>query len=353
MTIRPKPGSRADDLVADLPELRLHLGPSLASLLNLEPQDLTGLVGTASSRGAFPPQVTMRNTAPFVFCRDQRDEWLRIATVERLGCCTQLFNHKPIMPRAQATQTRRRRRMSRRHSRAPGRPSETVAVDEVPLSGGRITKGVVRVGSTVRRPPQPNSELVRALLAHLAALQLEIAPRYLGTDQKGREMFSYLAGDVPAELDASFSDATLVTAAQLIRRFHDATADTELTSGQEVVCHNDLSPCNFVFRSGKPVAMIDFDNAAPGTRLHDLGYAVFLWLNLGTDGPDAAEQTRRIAIFCDAYGTTPGAGIINAVETAVAANINRLRTYNRLADVEWWQAQLDWIEQHRRSLAAH
>ena len=86
-------------------------------------------------------------------------------------------------------------------------------------------------------------------------------------------MFSYLAGDVPVELDASFSDATLTMAAQLIRRFHDATADTELTSGQEVVCHNDLSPCNFVFRSGKPVAMIDFDNAAPGTRLHDLGYA--------------------------------------------------------------------------------
>jgi aminoglycoside phosphotransferase (APT) family kinase protein len=228
-----------------------------------------------------------------------------------------------------------------------------VAVDEVPLSGGRITKGVVRVADTVRRPQQPNSELVRALLAHLAALHLEIAPRYLGTDQQGREVFGYLAGEVPAELDARFSDAILTTAAHLIRRFHDATADTELTSGQEVVCHNDLSPCNFVFRSGKPVAMIDFDNAAPGKRLHDLGYAVFLWLNLGTDGPDAAEQARRISIFCDAYGTAPGTGIINAVETAVAANIHRLRTNKRLVDVEWWHAQLYWIEQHRRALAAH
>ena len=226
-----------------------------------------------------------------------------------------------------------------------------MGVDEVPLSGGRITQGVVRVADTVRRPPQPNSELVRVLLAHLAALHLEIAPRYLGTDQQGREMFSYLAGDVPVELDASFSDATLTIAAQLIRRFHDATAATELASGQEVVCHNDLSPCNFVFRSGKPVAMIDFDNAAPGTRLHDLGYAVFLWLNLGTDGPDATEQARRIEIFCDAYGTAPGTGIINAIETAVAANIQRLRADERLTDVEWWQAQLDWIEQHRQLLA--
>jgi Ser/Thr protein kinase RdoA (MazF antagonist) len=125
-----------------------------------------------------------------------------------------------------------------------------VAVAEAPLGGGRITKGVVRVAGTVRRPPQPNSELVRVLLAHLAALHLEIASRYLGTDQQGREMFTYLAGDVPAELDTSFSEATLTAAAQLIRRFHHATADTELTSGQEVVCHNDLSPCNFVFRSG-------------------------------------------------------------------------------------------------------
>jgi len=97
--------------------------------------------------------------------------------------------------------------------------------------------------------------------------------------------------------------------------------------------------------------MIDFDNAAPGTRLHDLGYAVFLWLNLGTDGPDAAEQTRRIEIFCDAYGTARGTGIINAIETVVAANIQRLRADERLTDVEWWQAQLDWIEQHRQLLA--
>jgi aminoglycoside phosphotransferase (APT) family kinase protein len=226
-----------------------------------------------------------------------------------------------------------------------------VAVDEVPLGGGRITKGVVRVADTVRRPPQPNSELVRALLAHLTTLHLEIAPRYLGTDQQGREMFSYLAGDVPAELDASFSDATLTTAAQLIRRFHDATAETELTSGQEVVCHNDLSPCNFVFRSGKPVAMIDFDNAAPGTRLHDLGYALFLWLNLGTDGPDAAEQARRIEIFSVGYGVTPGPEIISAIAAAVAGNIQRLLADGRLADVDWWHAQLDWIGQHRRALS--
>ena len=40
--------------------------------------------------------------------------------------------------------------------------------DEVPLRGGRVTAGVVRVGETVRRPPTANSDFVKRLLRHLA-----------------------------------------------------------------------------------------------------------------------------------------------------------------------------------------
>jgi hypothetical protein len=76
-------------------------------------------------------------------------------------------------------------------------------------------------------------------------------------------MFSYLEGEVPAELAADLSDETLVTAARLIRRFHDATAGSPLAGEHETVCHYDLSPCNFVFRRGLPLAIIDFDAAAP------------------------------------------------------------------------------------------
>ena len=35
---------------------------------------------------------------------------------------------------------------------------------EIPLEGGRITPGVVRVGETVRRPRNPNSEFVHEVL---------------------------------------------------------------------------------------------------------------------------------------------------------------------------------------------
>jgi Ser/Thr protein kinase RdoA (MazF antagonist) len=226
-----------------------------------------------------------------------------------------------------------------------------VCVQETSLSGGRVTEGVVLVQGMVRRPCRLNAELVRKLLGRLEQLGLELAPRYLGTDEEGRETFSYLHGDVPDELDAGFGDATIAAAARLIRRFHDATAGTLLAASKEVVCHGDLSPCNTVFRGGVPVALIDFDNAAPGTRLDDLGYGLFLWLNLGTDGPDAVEQARRIRAFCDGYGTAAGPEIVASILSAVASNIERLQEAGRHADIEWWEAQLAWLDEQGRVLA--
>lgn len=224
-------------------------------------------------------------------------------------------------------------------------------MDETSLRGGRVTQGVVRVGDTVRRPPKASSPFVRDLLSHLEARSFDRAPRFLGVDEQGREMHSYLEGEVPSELDAEFSDEVLVGAARLIRRYHDATAGSLLAGGHEVVCHRDLSPCNFVFRHDRPVALIDFDAAAPGRRLEDLGYAIFLWLNLGTDGPEPNEQARRIALFCTAYGIAADGQAIDAILRAVARNIERLELEVRHRDVEWWRAQLAWLERHQHELA--
>ena len=49
------------------------------------------------------------------------------------------------------------------------------------------------------------------------------------------------------------------------------------------VCHNDLSPCNFVFRDEHPIAVIDWDAAAFGHPLDDLAYAVWMWLDIGNE----------------------------------------------------------------------
>jgi Phosphotransferase enzyme family len=150
--------------------------------------------------------------------------------------------------------------------------------NESVLIGGRTTQGVLRIGETVRRPPSTNAEFVRSLLRHLELFGFDGAPRYLGADESGREIFSYVPGTVPAEL-GDHDDKTLEDVARLIRAFHDATAPLfETPSARkvsvEVACHNDLSPCNTVFRDGRAVAFIDFDSAAPGSRLHDLSYAM-------------------------------------------------------------------------------
>jgi Ser/Thr protein kinase RdoA (MazF antagonist) len=219
-------------------------------------------------------------------------------------------------------------------------------MNEIPLTGGRVTEGVVRVGETVRRPRKANAELVRALLLQLDSAGFEAAPRYLGRDDQGREILSFLEGDVPSNLDPALSDEALTAAAHLIRRFHDATAGSEISGDEEVVCHNDLSPCNFVFQAGLPTGLIDFDAAAPGDRLHDLGYALFLWLNLGYDGVGLNEQARRLAVFCRAYGVEPSTAIVDAILGAVAENVEDLRTAPALG-LEWWQKQLEWLGEHR------
>lgn len=193
--------------------------------------------------------------------------------------------------------------------------------DEIPLSGGRTASGVVRIGDTVRRAPAPNCEFVRLLLRELRGSGFDGVPEFLGTDGHGRETFGYIDGEVPSDL-SHYDDATLASAARLIRAYHDHTADfLKLTvppgTGEEVVCHNDLSPCNFVFRGGRPIALIDFDAAAPGSRADDLGYAAWLWLDLGTSDYAPEEQRRRLMLFKDAYGDAAPA--LNDLVAAILA----------------------------------
>ena len=88
------------------------------------------------------------------------------------------------------------------------------AQPEVPLSGGRLTAGVVRVGDTVRRPTGPHSPFVHRLLRHLDAVGFEAAPRLLGVDEQGREVLSFIDGWVPPNLD-HFPDETVTAAARL------------------------------------------------------------------------------------------------------------------------------------------
>ena len=152
-----------------------------------------------------------------------------------------------------------------------------VVEPEATLSGGRMTPGVVRVGETVRRPMSPASRFTAMLLAHLAGEGFDGVPRYLGEDDLGREILTFVPGEVPAKWRA-FDDEQIAAAGMLLRRMHDASRGlAQRIGGGEVVCHHDPGPNNTVFRDDLPVAFIDFDFAAVGDPLADVGYVAWSW----------------------------------------------------------------------------
>jgi Ser/Thr protein kinase RdoA (MazF antagonist) len=113
-------------------------------------------------------------------------------------------------------------------------------------------------------------------LRHLEEVGFEGAPRVRGVDEQGREILTYISGEVPRRGDASLeTDQALTEVGSLLRRYHEAVADFALPSGIDwhhrsgvsgpvtLVCHNDISPRNTVFRDGHPVAFLDWDFASP------------------------------------------------------------------------------------------
>jgi len=126
-------------------------------------------------------------------------------------------------------------------------------------------------------------------------------PRYLGTDEQGRDMFTYIPGSVGKW--QFYSDETIRLAGQLLRAFHDATAGSELLLGKPVMCHHDPGPNNLVFQGTQPIAFIDFDMIAPGERLEDLGYMAWSWCISAKESRQPVEtQAAQVGILVSAYG---------------------------------------------------
>ncbi|HEY3505952.1 MAG TPA: phosphotransferase [Actinocatenispora sp.] len=236
---------------------------------------------------------------------------------------------------------------------------------------------VVRIGDTVRRPTQPWTPTVHALLTHLRDVGFGYAPRPLGTDPEGREVLSYVSGECgPAGWAKVVDPAGLRAFARLLRDYHEAVAGFVPPPGAswvtgphrdgDVVCHGDFGPWNVVWRGTEPVGLIDWDYAHPAPRRFDLGYALeyvapfrddaecLRWLRY----PDPPDRRARIAAFCAAYGLDSADGMVDAVLDAQRAGATRVRELvrrGREPQVTWARnghlAELDrriaWAEQHR------
>jgi hypothetical protein len=198
---------------------------------------------------------------------------------------------------------------------------------EVPLLGGDVTEGLVRIGDTVRRPIGANSELVHAVLDHLEASRFSGAPRYLGIDEQGRAVVSYIDGEVAGRPrpDWIADEDRMESVARLLRRFDDAMIPFGLPDvpgevnpepdgvppqrdhPHHFIGHRDVTPENVVFRDGEAFALIDLDLARPSTRMLEVAGALVYWAPL-TDPQDRDPQMidvdvpHRCRRFADAYG---------------------------------------------------
>nr|WSY57377.1 aminoglycoside phosphotransferase family protein [Streptomyces sp. NBC_00886] len=231
---------------------------------------------------------------------------------------------------------------------------------EVPLLGGRITPGVVQVGDTVRRPATEASPFVARLLGHLEQRGFTGAPRHLGLDEVGRDTFSYLPGRVPAKFQR-WTDAQVAAAGALVRALHDATRGSGLAEPCAVVCHHDPGPNNAVFRDGLPYAFIDFDTAAPGDPLEDVGYAAWTWcVSSRPTAPPVAEQAGQVRVLADAYGLEASARseLVDAMLDRQIRNARWWRgrltdTERPLGEAELITSRVEWSEREHAHTAAH
>lgn len=221
------------------------------------------------------------------------------------------------------------------------------------VSGGNLTEGMVRIGDTVRRPAQPQSMAVAHYLDHLHRVGFDAAPRFLGRDDEGRDVLTYLEGRTPGDPLPAWAadDDLLVSVAQLLRRLHEASrgfcADRGFAAPEgtlwrrdlvrvdlpepepapELVSHLDVVPSNVVVRGGRAVALIDFDLSGPTTHLLNLYTTAVHWVPLCPPDlvPEAwrgIDQFRRLRLFADGYGlpaeqriTLPDFGIARAGTT--------------------------------------
>ena len=207
---------------------------------------------------------------------------------------------------------------------------------------------VQRVGNTIRRATGPWTPTVHALLRHLEAVGFEAAPRVLGLDEKGREVLTFVEGD-----DATWSDDELEAVGRLARRYHDAVASfvpppeaswqalLGTPPEHEVVCHNDLSPWNTVYRNGAPVTFIDWDLAAPGPRLWDIAWAVYRYVPLFDDdscrrlGIPVQPRAPRVGIFCEAYGLGACKRLFETVCARIDAMVASAREWGEAGRPGW------------------
>lgn len=198
--------------------------------------------------------------------------------------------------------------------------------NEERLTGGNVSH-VYRLGDTVRREVKPESPQIHKLLKHLENKGFRYAPTFLGIDEKGREILSFIEGETghyPLK-EYMWSNKVLIEIAKMLRLYHDAVSDFPFDDSWqpidntpepfEVLCHNDFAIYNIIFNHERPIGIIDFDVAGPGPRLWDIAYTLYTCVPLSrcylsetgetvyyNSSQHANRIKQRVRLFFDSYG---------------------------------------------------
>ena len=173
----------------------------------------------------------------------------------------------------------------------------------------------------------------------------------MGTDEQGRDILGYLEGQTWSGSGSGLSDDLLVQVAQVIRRLHDVTAGSLLAQGHEIVAHHELGPHNTIFHENQVAGFIDWDDAAPGTRLRDLANAVYNYVDVGHWANQTAdEQARRIRLMCAAYGWDDLLVIINDFEADLQQALRNHEQAGRTNAIKIFAEEVDWMRQRAQEL---
>ncbi len=255
--------------------------------------------------------------------------------------------------------------------------------EEEVLTGGNVSN-VYRSGNTVRRELKSGSHKIHRLLKHLENKGFSYAPKFLGIDEKGREVLSFIegeAGNYPLK-QYMWSDDVLIEIGKMLRLYHDSVSDFSFDDSWksidntpkpfEVLCHNDFAIYNIIFNDERPIGIIDFDVAAPGPRLWDIAYTLYTCVPLSrfylsetgekiyyNSSQHAQHIKQRVKLFFDSYGEEAEEDylemVLLRVEGLCKTIIRKARegdiAFQKMIDeghLEHYQNDIKFIREHRK-----
>lgn len=232
---------------------------------------------------------------------------------------------------------------------------------EISFSSGESKQKVVRVGDTVRKEPAENCDFIRKVMIELTNNDFHYSPRYLGMDDKGREIMTYIDGEQMNHTEISFDliKQTLV----VLRKFHDIFSKSELSGGEETLLHSDFSPWNLIVKDKKLVGVLDFDDVRPGKRIYDVANVCWTFLDIGSNDSNFTEEEvyKYLPILIDAYGDIETSDFVDAL----LSEQNKVLRYreNRVQEVkegdekeyrrrvcEEIKREIEWVKRNRENI---